>query len=95
MAKKKIKEIKPYVTLFRDNRTGIAWVENGNTGNEHSAHPNIDRSGSVRGMKRLGYWDTDDRVVQCNGSKYNVSKVVVTDELDEIAKQYCRCEGCV
>lgn len=63
MAKRLIKEIKPYVKLFINNNTGIAWIENGSTGNSHSAHPNIDSSGSVEGMKKtriLGYR-------RCNG----------------------------
>lgn len=94
MAKRMIKELAPYIELYRDEKTGITWVENGSTGNEHSAHPNIDASGSVRGMKELGYWDKDDVTVRCNGTIYNVSKKVVTDELDAVAAEYCQCEGC-
>lgn len=57
--KQKLQDVRPYATLYRDDRTGIAWVENGSTGLGHSAHPNIHASGSVRGMKSLGYWSKE------------------------------------
>lgn len=95
MAKRLLKEIKPYVKLFINDNTGIAWVENGSTGNSHSAHPNIDTSGSVKGMKNLGYWGIKDATVRCNGAIYNISKLVVTDEFDKIAAEYCKCEKCI
>ncbi len=89
-----IKEIKPYIELHRDEKTGIAWVDNGSTGNEHSAHPSIDVTGSVRGMKKMGYWQEDDITVRCHGAIYNVSKMIISDEYDQIAKDHCRCIGC-
>lgn len=93
MAKEQIKEIRPYVILYRDPKTGIAWVENGSTGQGHSAHPNIDASGSVRGMKQLGYWNKEDRCVRSHGFIYNIDRLIVTDDLDEIARQHCKCGG--
>lgn len=62
MAKKLIKEIRPYVKLYRDTNNGIAWIEDGSTGLGISVHPNLDKSGSVTGMKKLGYWDKSDRI---------------------------------
>lgn len=93
MKKTFIKEIAPYIELHRDKKTGIAWIENGKTGNGHSCHPNIDSSGSVVGMKKLGYWNKEDRTVRCKGYIYNIDKCVVTDEYDKIAMEYCRCGG--
>jgi hypothetical protein len=91
--KLKITEVAPYKTLYRDTRTGIAWVEDGSTGNGHTCHPNIDRSGSVRGMKKLGYWRKDDRMVRSHGFIYNIDSFVATDELDWIAAEHCQCGG--
>lgn len=91
--KQVIKQIDECTTLYRDTRTGIAWVENGRVGLDHSSHPNIDATGSVRGMKKLGYWRQTDRTVRSNGSIYNIDRVVVSDELDELARQHCRCGG--
>lgn len=54
MAKKLIKEIRPYVKLYRDTNNGIAWIEDGSTGLGISVHPNLDKSGSVTGMKKTG-----------------------------------------
>lgn len=93
MSKTLIKEIRPYVKLYRDNETGIAWVEDGTTGNGHSCHPNINASGSVAGMRKLGYWGKEDRTVKCHGAIYNIDRLSVDDELDEIARQHCRCGG--
>lgn len=69
MAKKLIKEIRPYVKLYRDTNNGIAWIEDGSTGLGISVHPNLDKSGSVTGMKKLGYWDKSDRIVLSHGWK--------------------------
>jgi hypothetical protein len=60
----------------------------------HSVHPNIDITGSVRGMKQLGYWDKTDKIVRSHGWQYNISKFVVSNELDKIVAEYCQCEGC-
>lgn len=85
--------IQPHAKLYRDSKTGIAWVANGSTGCGHSAHPNIDATGSIRGMKKLGYWRKNDRCVRSHGFIYNIDSLVVSDELDEIARQNCRCGG--
>ena len=92
--KKLIKTINENIEVYRDDKTGIAWVEDGTTGSFHSCHPNIDVTGSAAGMKKLGYWGKRDRVVKTNGFKYNVSKKCVNDDLDKIAEKYCQCECC-
>lgn len=90
--KTKLKELAPYITLYRDE-TGIAWVENGIVGLGHSCHANINVSGSVSEMKKLGYWRKDDRIVESHGWMYNIDWCVVSDEYDEIARQHCQCGG--
>lgn len=92
--KKRIREIRPYVTLYRDTNSGIAWVEDGTSGNGHSAHPNIHATGSVAGMRKLGYWGEKDRAVKSHGFIHNVDRLVVTDELDKIAAEACCCVAC-
>lgn len=89
-----VREVSEYVELHRDPATGIAWVENGKTGLGHSAHPNIDASGSVKGMKSRGYWKPDARTVKSHGFIYNVDRLVVSDELDQLAADECRCVAC-
>lgn len=89
---KKIK-INDHATLFINDRTGIAWIEDRRTGSGYSAHPNIDASGSVRGMKNLGYWGEKDRCVKCCGFIYNIDKLVITHEYDQIAADNCKCGG--
>lgn len=49
--KKFIRSIEEHVNLYRDDKNGIAWIEDGRTGLGISIHANIDISGSVRGMK--------------------------------------------
>lgn len=96
MAKKLIRKIDEYATLYRDDKNGIAWIEDGNTGFGHSCHANIDASGSVMGMKNLGYWDKEDRVIQSHGFKYNIDTFVVDKEnqYDLIVANECMCQGC-
>lgn len=91
--KELIKEVAPYKTLYRDTRSGIAWVEDGTAGVGHTCHPNIDVTGSIRGMKQLGYWRKEDRTVRSHGFIYNIDSFVVSDDLDALAAQYCRCGG--
>lgn len=39
-------------------------------------HPSIHCTGSVRGMKKLGYWGKNDIIVRCGQFLYNMSIVV-------------------
>ncbi len=89
----KVRDVGQHQTLYLDADTGIAWVENGSLGLSHSCHPNIDRSGSVAGMKALGYWSRDDRTVESHGFIFNIDECIVSDELDELARDHCRCGG--
>ncbi len=43
------------------------------TEGQKARHPSIHRTGSVRGMKKLGYWGKHDRCVQCGSYIYNLS----------------------
>ena len=93
MKKTFIKMLDPYIELHRCPRTGIAWVENGKIGLGHSAHPNIDVSGSIRGMKSLGYWARSAKCVSSHGFIYNIDLCVVDDKYDKIANDHCKCGG--
>lgn len=91
--KRKIKEVAPYKTLYVHN--GVAQIEDGTSGCGLSLHPNIDRTGSVTGMKKLGYWDKNDQTVRAFGGIYNISKYVPEDdpEMNKILLEHCRCGG--
>jgi hypothetical protein len=93
MAKVLLREIALHQKLYRDPKTGIAWVEDGTRGLAHSAHPNIDATGSVRGMRALGHWGRHDRVVRSHGFCYNIESCIVDDELDAAARDACVCGG--
>jgi hypothetical protein len=93
MSKEKLRDVREHITLYKDSGTGIAWVENGTAGVRHSCHPNISSTGSVRGMKDRGHWAADARTVRAAGFIYNIDAWVVSDELDAIAAQHCRCGG--
>ena len=88
-----LKTIRPHVELYRDPRTGIAWIENGSAGTGHSCHSNISGSGSAAGMIRSGRWDKGDKFVRSHGFLYNVSHCITSGELDKIACKACRCGG--
>lgn len=88
-----LKQFDEYHHLYRDPVTGIAWVEDYSAGIAHSAHSNIDVTGSIRGMKRLGYWRKDDRIVRSHGFYYNIDSLVITDHYDQIAADHCQCGG--
>ena len=92
--KQLIKVLDEHVKMYKDPRTGLVWIENGRTGLGHSAHPNISDTGSVTGMKRLGYWREKDRTVRSHGFIYNVDHVVISDELDRKAALACQCIAC-
>lgn len=100
--KQLIKEITPYQKLYRDTNNGIAWIEDGSTGCGISIHPNISTSGSVRGMKHLGYWQKQDRIIKSHGFAYNVDLVSFswddpTDpyyKLEHLVADECMCIAC-
>lgn len=95
MAKRKqlIAHLNAHANVYRDRKTGIAWVEDYRTGTGHTCHPSISETGSIRGMKQQGYWGKDDLIVKSHGFYHNIDRLVVSDDLDEIARQYCRCGG--
>ncbi len=39
-------------------------------------HPSIHVSGSISGMKKLGYWKEDAIIVRCGNYYYNTSVIV-------------------
>ena len=80
--------------LYRDENTGIAWVKDNASGLAYSAHPSIDTSGSVSGMKRLGYWKRSDKIVRSHGFYYNTSMLCISDVWDEAAAKHCMCDAC-
>lgn len=93
--KHKIKEVAPYKILYVDDKTGLAMIEDGVHGQGLSLHPNIDRTGSVEGMKSLGYWKKEDRTVRAFGGIYNIDRYVPEEntELNEVLLQHCKCGG--
>lgn len=95
---KEVRELMPFVKLYRDDDNGITWVEDHSTGERVSAHPYISSTGSVAGMKKMGYWGKDDKIVESHGYMYNISRFVGDDEsIDEfemVAANECMCEKC-
>jgi hypothetical protein len=82
------------VKLYRDDSTGIAWLEDGTSGTGTSAHPSIHGTGSVRGMKDRGYWGKDDRTVRSHGFLYNIDQPIHPRSADDrLVQQACRCGG--
>ena len=43
---------------------------------EKARHPSIHHTGSVRGMKKHGFWDKNDRCVRCGQYIYNLSQYI-------------------
>ncbi len=48
------------------------------TENEKARHPSIHYTGSIRGMKKLGFWKKGDRCVRCGQYIYNLSQTIGT-----------------
>lgn len=93
--KRLIRELGDYKSLYRDDNNGIAWIEDGDTGCGYSCHSNIDASGSVKGMKKLGYWEKDARTVRSHGFIYNIDTLVISSEYDKLlAESECKCIAC-
>ena len=93
-----IRKIGDYKTLYRDDKSGIAWIVDNTTGLGYSVHPNIDSSGSVAGMKALGYWSKSDRTIRSHGWIYNID-ILAYDKKNELEKlladSECKCVACI
>lgn len=91
-----IRKISDQQKLYRDNDTGIAWIVDGSTGENTCAHANIDASGSVEGMKTLGRWKQEDRILLSNGCFVNIDTLVIdeSDEAQLLLRRECRCPAC-
>ena len=46
------------------------------TAAEKARHPSIHYTGSVRGMKKLGFWGKKDKCVRCGSYIYNMSMYI-------------------
>lgn len=92
-----IREIEENVNLYRDDKSGIAWIEDERTGLGISVHANIHSSGSVTGMKNLGCWGKKDRTARSHGFIYNIDSFVCDkeNELEMVVADECRCQGCI
>lgn len=93
--KQLIEIIQPHVELYQDPKTGIAWVEDGRNGCSYSCHPNIHKTGSVKGMIARGFWAENDEVISSNGFKYNTSHLLAEADLVSIAANHCECRQCL
>lgn len=95
--KQLIRKIEEHINLYRDNKNGIAWIEDGRTGLGISIHANIHSSGSVTGMKNLGYWRKTDRTIRNCEWIYNIDSFMCDkdNELEMIVANECRCQGCL
>jgi hypothetical protein len=92
--KELLEVVRPHVKLFRDNVTGIAWIEDGTSGTGTSAHPHIHGSGSVAGMRKLGRWRKGDRTVKSHGWIYNIDQPIEPRSADDrLVQAACRCGG--
>lgn len=95
--KKFIRELVPGVKMYIDSNTGIVWAEDGRTGLGISAHPNINATGSVVGMKERGFWGKKDRTVRSHGWIYNIDRLSYDDNnpIEIAIAAECRCKGCI
>ncbi len=89
-----IQQLNQNQSLHQNPKTGITWVEDKSTGSAHSCHPNIHASGSPSGMKKLGYWQNTDWIIKSDGYYYNLSSIVISNKLNAIAAENCRCGSC-
>ena len=91
--KKLINSLSPHIHLFQDSKTGLAFIEDGSS-NTISVHPSIHKTGSIRGMKKLGYWGKTDKVVRVGSYSYNISiEANNGSELEKIVASHCQCGG--
>lgn len=90
---KHTRELAPGVMLMWDDVSGIARVENYNTGLGYAAHPNIKYPRSAEDMRKRGAWKADERTVESQRFIYNIDRLTIRDPLDDVARQHCRCGG--
>jgi len=86
----------PHVTLKLDTTTGIAWIEDRHHGVGVSVHANISSSGSIRGMKKKGWWGQNDRTANSHGFIFNLDTFICNqnDLLEVVVADHCQCKGC-
>jgi hypothetical protein len=50
---------------------------------ERERHPSIHYTGSIKGMKKLGYWGKNDLCVRCGQYIYNLSITIALQNIGE------------
>lgn len=63
---------------------GLVRIENPLLGFYHSCHPNIHRTGSVKGMIASRAWNESDKTLLVGGYIHNLSSLACADYLDEV-----------
>lgn len=88
--------INPSMLVFRDEKTGVAWIDDEITGLHYTVHPNIHGKGSVIGMKASGAWKKHDKIARVNGFIYNISNFICDNDnpFEMLIANNCMCEGC-
>lgn len=85
---------KEYKILFSNSRPTIVQITDGRSGTIHSAHPSIDATGSVAGMKARGYWRKHDNTIKVFGCIYNHSSLLIDYPLDKLCYHLeCKYRG--
>lgn len=64
-------------------KKGVVGIKNYSDGYIQLAHPDIDITGSIKGMKNKKYWEKDDKIIQVFNRKVNVSKTIINNIIDE------------
>lgn len=95
--KKFIRDIDDHAKLYIDNKSGIAVIEDGRSGCGFTCHPSIDKTGSLRGMKKNGGWRKEDRCVRTMGFIINTDIFAIDkdNKYDRIVAEECRCQACL
>ena len=88
----KVSKIDDRRSLVIEN--GIAVVIDTVTGQQHSSFSNIHSTGSVAGMRKLGYWGKKDVIVKAHGFIYNVSRpLTCSTEWEKMAEDNSTAKG--
>jgi hypothetical protein len=95
MGKILVQEVTTSLKLYRDERTGVAWVEDLEGNLVLTPHPFIGKGDSIRTMKLRGIWKRDCRTAASHGLIHNISwcRTDLDNPLDVLAMRACRCGG--
>lgn len=80
--------------IYRNIKTGIAFVDDTEHGVIWSCHPMLSSDASIQMTRVNGIWKKEASIARNNGFIFNVDELDIVNPYNRLMLNYCECRGC-